>query len=149
MCLDLIDFIMPWFVHFLTGEQVLDNISDRFINEMDTMSVVHSLYDERIISNGVFQQVITDSDWRRQNAILFAHLKRAYTKDSLMTTCHKIIAVPGNPRMKALGEDILSMLEGECGTHVSLNGCLHDRAYICFHVTQSCRTFIHHIRFSW
>ena len=136
MCLvRLCDIIMQWFVPFATGEQVLDNFRTRFIDEMDAMSVVRTLEHEGIISHGVLQEVSTASDWRNQNAILFTHLKRTCTKTTLTTTCHKIIAVTGNPRMKALGEDILSMLEGESGTHVFLNAFSDDCLSVC--MTQS------------
>ena len=115
--------LLLWFSISFTGQQVIDNFHGRFIDEMDTTSVVHSLYHKDIISNAVLQQVTATSDWRNQNEILYTHLKRTCTKDSLITTCHKIIAVTGNPRMKALGEDMLSMLEGENDTRVSLNAC--------------------------
>ena len=115
--------LLLWFFYFITVQQVIDNFHGRFIDDMDTTSVVHSLYHEDIISNAVLQQVTATSDWRSQNEILYTHLKRTCTKDSLMATCHKIIAVTGNPRMKALGADMLSMLEGESDTRVSLDAC--------------------------
>ena len=143
MFLYLDDFIMQWFFHFTTGEQVLDDFHDRFIVEMDTMSVVYSLHYEGIISNGVLQQIKTANDLKNENLILFTHLKRTCTKDSLMTTCHKIIEVTGNPRMKALGKNMLSKLEGESDTHASLNRCLHDHASVCLHVSKlSTRYFV-------
>ena len=117
------DFIMQWFFHFITGEQVLDNFRTKFIDEMDATSIVQTLEHEGIIAHGVLQEVKTASGRMNQNASLHAHLKATCTEASLMTTCHIIIAVPGNPRMKALGKDMLSMLEGESGTRVSLDAC--------------------------
>ena len=108
---------MPWHFHFWAGEQVLDDFRDQFIKEMDATSVVHSLQHEGIISDGVLQQVTIASGRTNQNEILHAHLKKTCTKDSLVTFCHKVIAVQGNPRMKAFGKDMLSKLEGKCATH--------------------------------
>ena len=104
---------MPCIFLFITAEQILHDFHDRFIHEMDAASVVHSLQHEGIISDGVCQQVKTATDRTNQNEILYAHLKGTCTKVSLMNTCHKIMAVPGNPRMKALSKDMLSKLEGE------------------------------------
>ena len=146
MCFDVGDFIMPWFCHFITEEEVLDNFRTRFIDAMDAMSVVRTLEHEGIISDGVLQEVKTASGRMNQNASLHAHLKATCTKDSLRTTCDIIIAVTGNPRMKALGEDMLSMLEGESGTRVSLDACLHDCLSVC--MTQS-GTLVHQTRFTW
>ena len=125
------DFTMQWFFHFITGEQVLDNFRTQFIDEMDAASVVRTLEHEGIISDGVLQEVKTANGRMNQNAILHAHLKATCTEDSLMTTCHKIIAVTGNPRMKALGEDMLSMLEGESGTRMSLDACSSGTVCTC------------------
>ena len=135
MCFDVGDFIMQWFFHFITGEQVLDNFRTRFIDEMDAMSVVLTLKDKGIISDGVLQEVKTASGRMNQNASLHARLKESCTKVSLMTTCRIIIAVQGNPRMKAFGEDMLRELEGESGTHVSFGAHLHDCLSVC--MTQS------------
>lgn len=98
---------------FDIGEQVLDNLRDQFIEEMDATSVVHSLQHEGIISDAVLQQVTNASGRMKQNEVLHSHLKRMCTKDSLMTSCRKIIAVEGNPRMTAFGKDMLSKLEGK------------------------------------
>ena len=81
---------------------------------MDTTSIdKYSLEDEDIISDSCLQQITNARGRTNQNEILYAHLKRTCTKDSLMTFCHKIIVVQGNPRMKALGKDMLSKLEGK------------------------------------
>ena len=115
---------MPRFFHLATSEQVLGTFCKRFIDDMDATSVVYSLLLQGIVSDSVLQEVKTASGRMSQNEFLHAHLKRTCTRASLKITCHKIIAVPGNPRMRALGKDMLSMLEGESRTRVSLDACM-------------------------
>ena len=50
---------------------------------------------------------------------------------SLVTFCHKVIAVRGNPRMKAFGEDMLSKLEGKSATHACVLRCVHMGVHVC------------------
>ena len=134
------DVSMPWFFHFVVGEQILSYFQERFIHEMDATSVVHSLISEDIISHAVLEQVKSASSWTYQNEILYAHLKRTCTKESLVTFCHKVIAVQGNPRMKAFGKGMLSKLEGEC-YRVYICDCLSDcmtQTQTCTHANYSC-----------
>ena len=49
-----------------------------------------------------------------QNELLHAHMMLTCTKESMMVVCDILIGVEGNPRMKALGENMKSMLECQC-----------------------------------
>ena len=95
---------------FCPVDQVLGYFRDRFIREADTSAIVFDLESKGIIPNGVLTAVNEKRDATIQNQILYAHLEKTSTKDSLITVCEVIIAVPGNPKMKALGEDMKSKL---------------------------------------
>ena len=95
---------------FCAVNQVLGHFRDRFITEVDASTIVFELESKGIIPNGVLTAVNEKRDATIQNQILFAHLEKTSTKDSLVTVCEVIIAVPGNPRMRALGEDMKSKL---------------------------------------
>ena len=95
-------------------DQVLDHFRDRFIREVDASAIVFGLENKGIIPNGVLTAVNRETSATLQNVVLYAHLESTSTKDSLMTACEGIIAVPGNPKMRALGKDMKRMLEGKC-----------------------------------
>ena len=99
---------------FCAVDQVLDHFRDWFIREVDASAIVFGLENKGIIPNGVLTAVNKETSATRQNEILYAHLEATSTKDSLRTVCDMIIAVPGNPRMRAFGEDMKSKLEGKC-----------------------------------
>ena len=104
-------------------DQVLDHFRDRFLKEMDASEVVFDLKNKGIISDGVLTAVNKVTSATQQNQFLHAHLERTSTKESLMTVCEVIIAVPGNPRMRALGEDMKRKLDGKyC---VFIRTCMH------------------------
>ena len=48
------------------------------------------------------------------------------TKEALMAVCDKVILVPGNSRMRTLGEDVKNMVEGTC--------CVYSCRHVCMHV---------------
>ena len=90
--------------------QVLGHFRDRFIREVDASTIVFGLKHKGIIPDGVLVAVNKETSATLRNQILYAHLEKTSTKDSLITVCELIIAVPGNPRMRALGEDMKSKL---------------------------------------
>ena len=94
-------------------DHVLSHFRCRFIKEVDAQHIVFSLEHEGIISNAVLTAVNKESDATRQNNILYAHLKRTSTMDSLTAVCEAIIAVQGHPKMKKLGKDMKGMLTGK------------------------------------
>ena len=81
---------------------------------MDAKAIVIRLQTKDIISFPVLMMVRKSPDRTEQNKILYDHLRRTCTKEALMTVCEVIIAVGGNPLMKALGADMKRMLEGKC-----------------------------------
>ena len=82
------------------------------------------LEDKDIIPDGVRKAINSENTGTQQNEILYAHLVRSSTRDSLMTVCDAIIAVQGYPRMRKLGEDMKSMLDGMC--------------YVCLFIHTAC-----------
>ena len=111
---------------FCAVDQVLDHFRDQFIREVDASAIVFGLENKGIIPNGVLTAVTKETSATRQNEILYAHLEATSTKDSLMTVCDMIIAVRGNPRMRAFGEDMKSKLEGKCCVcHTYMRAHLH------------------------
>ena len=114
--------------YFNAAEEVLDRFRDDFIANMNAKDVIYSLETEGIISDGNRDEVKHAEGARRQNEILHAQLKRNCTEEALMTVCHKIIAV-GNPKMKKLGNAMLSMLTGKCASHSSKHECEHLLLY--------------------
>ena len=110
---------------FCAVDQVLDHFRDRFIREVDASAIVFGLENKGVIPNGVLTAVNKETSATRQNEILYAHLEATSTRDSLMAVCDMIIAVPGNPRMRAFGEDMKSKLEGKCVCHTYMRAHLH------------------------
>ena len=113
---------------FCAVNQVLGHFRDRFIREADTSAIVFELESKGIIPNGVLTAVNEKRDATVQNQILYAHLEKTSTKDSLITVCEVIIAVPGNPKMRALGEDMKSKLPCKLcvsSIHACTSACVH------------------------
>lgn len=105
---------------FCAAVQVLCHFRDRFISEVDANAIVFDLEHEGIIPNGVLTAV-SAKDATLQNQILHAHLVTTSTRDSLMTVCDKIIGVSGNPKMRALGKDMKSMLESKSRVYIFMH----------------------------
>ena len=99
---------------FCAVDQVLGFFRDRFLREMDASDVVFDLKNKGIIPDGVCTAVNKETSATIRNQILYVYLERTSTKESLMTVCEVIIAVPGNPRMRALGEEMKDMVKGKC-----------------------------------
>ena len=106
---------------FHAAKQVLGHFRSRFIDSVDTNAIVHELVHKGIIGNDDLT-IIT----RQQNQKLHACLLQTCDEEALMKVC-KIVVERGNPPMKALGEDMKSMLEGKCCVQVFIRTCtLHD-----------------------
>ena len=91
--------------------KVLDHFRDRFIEEMDTNSVVHELFHEKIIKDGDHQAITTNQSWKEQNSLLHLSLKNC--TDEVFKKACKIFSKSGeygNARMKALGEEMVEAL---------------------------------------
>ena len=94
-------------------EQVLDELRQRFIEEMDASVIAHDLKHLGIISDGDLKTINQYNDVKQQNKFLFEHVKTKCDEKALMTICDEVISVKGNPRMKAFGEDMKRMLAGK------------------------------------
>ena len=82
---------------------------------MAASTVVHELAYQGIIPDDIKARVLTTMSARQQNDILHNHLLETSTSESFLTTCDIIIQIQGNPRMRALGEEMKKELEtGNC-----------------------------------
>ena len=96
-------------------KDVLHCFLEQFIEDMDAHPVLYKLKCQGIISDGVMSQVKAATSPKEQNEILHDHLSKTSTTKSLITTCDIISQVEGNPRMRALGENMKNELEiGKC-----------------------------------
>ena len=79
---------------------------------MDASSIVFHLEDKGIISKGDLESITRISDPMQQNQILHLALLSKCTINDLKVVCDVIISVRSKPKMKALGRDMKTMLEG-------------------------------------
>ena len=104
---------------FNVAGQVLDLFQDRFIAEMNAKNVVMDLLHSQIIPRNAEVTISQTNSPEKQNATLHYCLKQTCTVNTLKSACKIISAVKGNPKMVALGRDMLRYLElGECCNHL-------------------------------
>ena len=94
-------------------DEVLCYFRNRFIKEVDAQCIVSDLKHKGIISDAVLFAVNREDGTTRQNQILYDHLKRTSTGDSLTTVCDAMISVSGHPKMNQLGQHMKNMLQGK------------------------------------
>ena len=78
---------------------------------MDTSAIDLELLHRGIINEGDQSKIAIEQDPNRKNQMLHACLMKKCTDDALKTVCDMIIGVAGNPKMTALGEDMMRRLE--------------------------------------
>ena len=78
---------------------------------MDTKAIDMELLRRGIIDEGDQRGIEIELNPDRKNQILHACLMKKCTDDALKIVCDVIIGVAGNPRMKALGKDMMKRLE--------------------------------------
>ena len=78
---------------------------------MDTSAVDLELLHRGIIDEGDQSKIVIEQNSNRKNQMLHACLMKKCTDDALKTVCDVIIGVAGNPRMTALGKDMMKRLE--------------------------------------
>ena len=93
--------------------EVLCHFRNRFIKEVDAQCIVSDLKHMGIISDAVLFAVNREDGTTRQNQILYDHLKRTSTRDSLTTVCDAMISFSGHPKMNQLGQHMKNMLQGK------------------------------------
>ena len=98
---------------FHSAKQVLGHFRSRFIESMDGNAIVHELVHKGIIGNRDLTIITRRPDARQQNQMLYVCLLQTCDEEALVKVCELVIE-RGNPTMKALGEDIKSLLEGKC-----------------------------------
>ena len=96
------------------AQQALDHLRDRFIREVDATTIVRELEYRGIISDSVRQEVTAAPGRAVQNQTLHAHLVRTCTREALLEVSEVMIAVEGNPMMRALGKEMKRVLKGKC-----------------------------------
>ena len=109
---------------FCAAKDVLHQFQDQFIQGADAKAILFDLKNKNIISDGVETAVRQNTDLTQQNQLLYQHLERVCTEEALMTVCSIMISVPGNPKMRKLGDEMKSMLQGECTVCSYAHTCL-------------------------
>ena len=100
---------------FHEAEQVLNEFRKQFIAITDAGPIVMELQHEDIISRGDVSMIRRTADPTEQNQILHSCLKEKCTKKAFRTVCKLLTEMQGNPKMRALGEDMRQRLEtGVC-----------------------------------
>ena len=94
-------------------DEVLCHFRKRFIKEVDAQHIVSDLKHKGIISDAVFTAVNREDGTTRRNEILYDHLEKSSTRDSLTTVCDAMISVSGHPKMNQLGQHMKNMLQGK------------------------------------
>ena len=117
---------------FHAAKQVLGHFQRRFIDSLDANAIVHELVQEGIIGNRDLTTITRNPDARQQSQCLHACLLQMCDEDALMKVC-EIVIKQGNPTMKALGEEMKSMLEGKCCVQVFI----HAHCMFNVYLTQS------------
>ena len=78
---------------------------------MDTNAIDMELLRRGIIDKGDQKRIEIELNPDRKNQMLHACLMKKCTDDALKIVCDVIIGVAGNPRMTALGKDMMKRLE--------------------------------------
>ena len=100
---------------FHEAEQVLDEFRDQFIAGADAGPIIMELLHRDIINRGDMKTITRTADPTEQNQILHFCLKEKCTTEALKIVCDVFTKVKGNPKMRALGEDMRQKLEtGVC-----------------------------------
>ena len=105
---------------FHAAKQVLGHFQSSFIESMDANAIVHELVHESIIGNRDLTIITRKPDARQQNQMLYVCLLQMCDEEALVKVC-EIVIEQGNPTMKALGEDMKSMLESRCCVQVFIH----------------------------
>ena len=115
------------------AKQVLEHFWNRFIANMDAKTVVMELLNMGVIDEGIKNRIFREDSPKLQNVILHNCLKNMCTDVTLRAVCDVIIGVRGNPRMRALGEDIKKRLVAGiyCKWCARLHTCVHACACVC------------------
>ena len=117
---------------FHEAEHVLNEFRETFIDVMDANAVALDLLDYNIIDSGDEKRLATTSNQRQQNQFLHLSLKQKCTVEAFKTVCDLLIKVKGNPRMRALGEDMRQRLEtGVCVCMRAWHACVRVCACMC------------------
>ena len=78
---------------------------------MDAETVIMEFHHKDIIDRGDLRTISRNPNPRQQNEYLHLCLKDKCTEGAFKTVCDVISSVQGNPKMKALGEDMKRRLE--------------------------------------
>ena len=105
---------------FHAAKQVLGHFRSQFIQSMDANAIVHDLVHKGIIANRDLTTITRKPDARQQNQYLHACLLRTCDEEALMKVCEMVVELD-NPTMKALGEDMKSLLMGKCCVQVFIH----------------------------
>ena len=107
---------------------------------MDANAIVMELEYFEIISNGDQTTIWQNKHKTQQNQYLHACLMRTCTMKALMSVCHIITKVKGNPKMQSLGNDMKTELEKGHVMHVTF-AYVSECVYSCVHACMCIRYY--------
>ena len=116
---------------FPLAEQVLDEFRETFIDVMDANAVVLDLLHYNIIDSGDEKRLSTTYNLKQQNQFLHLCLRRKCTLEAFKTVCDVIINVEGNPKMRALGDNMKRRLETGVCVWVQVSVCGWGHTCVC------------------
>ena len=91
---------------------------------MDAQVIVWDLLEAGIIDEGDQRTITATRNPPEQNKILHRCLKKKCTLKALRSVCAITMAVNGNPKMKALGDEMMEMLKTEISMCVCVLECV-------------------------
>ena len=95
--------------HF-SASQFLKAYENEFLEAVDAKLSLRRLQRKGVISEGVIAD-IQDANDDEAKEILYSHLEKNATVDTLMEYCYVATAAKGFPRMQELGRKMLEMLQ--------------------------------------
>ena len=121
-----------WLFPFCAAQHVLGHFRSWFIDAVDANAIVQELVYQDIIGSGDSTTIRGNPDGPQQNQYLHACLLRTCDEEALKDVCEIIIAVKGNRRIRGLGKEMKSMLEGKW--------CVCSYMHICMCLVWTCMT---------
>ena len=112
------------------AKQVLENFCPQFIDCVDADAIVHELKYEDIIKSGDLTTIhVHTTDSKEKNRILHERLVDVCNEEEMIKVCEIMMDADGNPKMRKLGMEMKSALEGRLCVCVCV--CVHVCACAC------------------
>ena len=111
--------------------EILDEFWEQFIDVMDANAVAFDLLHYNIIDKGDEARLSITYNPRQRNQFLHSCLKQKCTMEALKVVCDVIINMEGNPKMRALGNNMKRRLETGACVCACVCACMHACVCVC------------------